>query len=284
MNKKRILGWLADLGIMILGGVIWAVSINVFTLPNKIAAGGLSGLGTVFYYAFHIPVGVTIILFNIPIFIFAWKLLGREWFAKSLIAMLVTSVIIDLTAFLPEYTGDSMLAAVFGGVTSGIGLGLIYMRGIATGGIDLIARMIKKYVAVPSYGTIIILLDLVVIAISGIVFRDFAVMLYAVIVVYITGLINDKLLNGLDRAKLVYVISDSYAQIGEEIENRLKRGVTLLDGKGNYTGKKEQVIMVVVRPYEFFRLKALIRQVDPKAFVIVGDISEVLGNGFRSEE
>lgn len=281
--KKHMKNWIYDLLIMIAGGTVWAIAINMFTLPNMIAAGGFSGLGTVFYYAFHIPVGITMIVLNVPVFIFAWKILGRDWFFKSLIAMLITSIIIDIFSFLPQYTEDKMLAAVFGGILSGIGLGIIYMRGIATGGVDLIARMIKKYVAVPSYGMIIVILDVIVIVVSGIIFRDFSVMLYAAIVVYITGFINDKLLNGLDRAKLIYVVSTQAEQIAQLVARKLIRGVTRMDGVGGYTGEHKNILMIVVKPYEFFRLKAIVREVDKEAFIVVSDVSEVLGKGFRTD-
>ena len=281
--NKRLKNWLIDLAVITVGGTLWAIAINVFTLPNLFAAGGFSGLGTVLYYLTNIPVGVTIIVLNIPVFICAWKILGRDWFYKSLAAMLVTSIIIDLLAFLPHYTEDKLLAAIFGGVLSGVGLGVIYMRGIATGGVDLVARMIKKYAAIPSYGMIIVLLDVVVIVLSGIAFRDFSVMLYAAIVVYITGIINDKLLSGADRAKLVYVISKQYEQIEYAVAKKLLRGATRLEGFGGYTGEPKNVLMIVVRPYEFFRLKAIIRAADKTAFVIVSDVGEVLGMGFRTE-
>ena len=130
---------------------------------------------------------------------------------------------------------------------------------------------------------IIVILDVIVIVVSGIIFRDFSVMLYAAIVVYITGFINDKLLNGLDRAKLIYVVSTQAEQIAQLVARKLIRGVTRMDGVGGYTGEHKNILMIVVKPYEFFRLKAIVREVDKEAFIVVSDVSEVLGKGFRTD-
>ncbi len=268
------------------GGFIWAVSINVFTKPNLLAPGGFSGVGTVINYFFpFIPIGVSIIVLNIPLFAVVYKQFGKKFFFSGAIAMVVTSVIIDVTEmFLPVYTGNRLIAAIFGGVLSGAGLGLIYLRGIVTGGVDLMARIFEKYISFLSYGKIIACLDMLVIALAALAFKDIDTALYSAITVYISGRVVDKLLNGADSAKLILIISDKHEQIQKDILDVLHRGVTVLSGKGGYTGSDRPVMLAVCRPYEIIKVKKFIYSIDKKAFVVISDSSEVDGLGFSYTE
>ena len=283
LKKEDVKNLFLDLGVIILGGFIWALSINTFTLPNLIAPGGIAGLATVFNHFFGFPMGLTILIINLPLFFISLRMYGKHFLIRTGAALIITSVILDITTFLPHYTEDKLLAAIFGGITAGVGLGIIYMRGMATGGVDLIARILEKPFPYISYGRMIIIIDAVIIIIAAISFRDLSAVLYASIVVYITGIINDSLLNGLNKAKLVYIISDKYNEISDEIHNIIKRGATFIDAKGSYTGKDKNMLMVVVRPYEFYRLKAMVYKIDNNAFIIVGDVNEVVGKGFKSD-
>ena len=279
-TKNRIF----DALFILAGGIIWAISINVFTLPNSIVPGGFTGIATMLHDFFKLPVGTVILVMNIPLFFMSWKVFGKEFLIKTGIALIVTSTIIDLRVFLPHYTEDKLLASLFGGVLSGIGLGMIYMRGIATGGVDIIARLLERPFPFISYGKLLIICDVIVAGSAGLVYGNLSAVLYAIIVIFLTGTISDRLLNGIDRAKLVYIITDEKKTISDKIIQTINRGVTVLNATGAYTGQEHNILMVVIRPYEVHRLRAIVRAADKKAFIIIGDVSEVVGEGFKEKD
>lgn len=279
-NKKQIV---LDLLTVFIGGFIWAISVNMFTIPNLIAPGGVTGISVILNHFFNFPLGITIIILNIPLFILSYKFLGLRFVIRTGITTVITSLILDLTVFIPAFTEDKLLAAIFGGITSGIGLGLIYMRGLATGGSDVMARLLEIPFPYISYGKILVIIDGVVITIAAICFRDLALALYSVIMVYISSIIVDKLLTGLNVAKLIYVISEKNMEIAKVIMEKMDRGATLIEARGCYTGLEKNMLMVVVKRYELPRIKGIVRTVDDRAFIIINDVSEVLGEGFKGE-
>ena len=267
---------------ILIGSIIFAISVNTFTVPNLIAPGGASGVATVINHLTNIPVGTLMILINLPLFAVAiWKF-GFKEMLKTLIAALSTSIVTDITApFLPKYTGDVLLAAIFGGVAMGVGLGLIYMRGMTTGGSDILARLFELKFPHISYGKMITCIDGIITVAAAVVFRDGWTMLYAWITIYIFGMIADKMMAGPDTAKLVHVISSKKDQIAKEIFEKMDRGATFINASGAYTGENRDILFIVVRRYELPRLKLLIKEIDSSAFIIIGDVSEVLGEGFK---
>lgn len=281
MEKQSLKCWLIDLASIVFGGIIYAVSVNCFTVPNKIAAGGATGLATVLYYLFKFPVGISIIMINVPLFLVSYKKLGRLFFIKTAIATFVTSIEIDMLASLPHYTEDRLLASVFGAVLAGIGLSFIFMRGIMTGGSDLLARLFKKRYPHMTLGRLLLIIDALVVIIAAIFFKDITGALYAVIVIYITSKVVDALLGGLDIGKVAYIISDKHAEICGAIIKNLDRGATMLYGRGCYSGTDRPVLLCAIRIHEVFRLKTLVREIDPNAFIIFTDATEVIGEGFK---
>lgn len=270
---------------VIIGSFIYSIAINTFTLPNLIVPGGIIGISTVIHYYTEFPVGTMSLILDIPLFIAAFRFIGT----KSTLKILITSVIFflmpDITAlFLPQYTEDILVAAIFGGVLGGLGLGIMILRGISTGGTDLLAQIINTRVKSISYGMLLTLIDAVVVIIAAIAFKDINSMLYAAITIYITGIVLDRIANGFDSAKLVQVITEDPTELSQQIMTQMDRGVTLLKSKGAYTGTDREMVFIVVKRYELQRLKTLIRRTDPKAFIIIGEVSEVLGEGFKTEE
>lgn len=270
---------------VIIGSFIYSIAINTFTLPNLIVPGGIIGISTVIHYYTEFPVGTMSLILDIPLFIAAFRFIGT----KSTVKILITSVIFflmpDITAlFLPQYTEDILVAAIFGGVLGGLGLGIMILRGISTGGTDLLAQIINTRVKSISYGMLLTLIDAVVVIIAAIAFKDINSMLYAAITIYITGIVLDRIANGFDSAKLVQVITEDPTELSQQIMTQMDRGVTLLKSKGAYTGTDREMVFIVVKRYELQRLKTLIRRTDPKAFIIIGEVSEVLGEGFKTEE
>ena len=276
--------WLLNSVALAAGGFLFACGIHMFTEPNNIAMGGATGVALMLHQILPVPMGVLIVLLNLPLFFGSIKLLGREFMIKTVIATVVTSLFIDLTEFLPSFTEDKLLAAIFGGILSGAGLGIIYLRGMATCGSDLLARILLVPFPFISYGQMILLIDTVIVAASAIVFRDFWTVLYSAIVVYLVSTVIDTILGGMDRAKTVQIITAQEEALKQEILTQLHRGVTLLDARGGWSNEEKTLLVVVVRKYELFRLKSIIHQTDPDAFVIVGDANEVLGEGFKDQD
>lgn len=279
--KKETKAYLLDFLAIVVGGIIWAMGINIFTVPNQIAPGGATGLATVINYFTGFPVGVIIILINIPLFIFAFFFVGRRFTLKTAAAIVLTSVILDVSSvFMPAFIEDKLLASIFGGVLSGVGLGIIYMRGIATGGSDLLARLIDKKVSFISYGKTILIIDFIVVVIAAFAYKDWRSALYAVITIALNSLFVDNLLNGITEGKLVYVVTEKEKEISSAVLNDMKRGATLIPAKGCYTGKNTNILLITVKNYELPRLKKIIKETDKKSFMIIGNAAEILGEGF----
>ena len=270
---------------VIIGSFIYSIAINTFTLPNLIVPGGIIGISTVIHYYSGFPVGTMSLILDIPLFIAAFRFIGTKSTLKILITSFIFFLMPDITGlFLPQYTEDILVAAIFGGVLGGLGLGIMILRGISTGGTDLLAQIINTRVKSISYGMMLTLIDAVVVIIAAIAFKDINSMLYAAITIYITGIVLDRIANGFDSAKLVQVITEDPTELSQQIMTQMDRGVTLLKSKGAYTGTDREMVFIVVKRYELQRLKTLIRRTDPKAFIIIGEVSEVLGEGFKTEE
>lgn len=266
------------------GGLISAVSVNVFTAPNNIAPGGLTGLATVCNYLFGLPIGLGNILFNIPLFIWGFCAVGVRFLAKTAVAMVIYSLCIDLTVpFMPQYTGDPLLTIAFGGVISGFGLALILMRGSTTGGTDLAASLVSRKIRFLSMGRLILLFDLIIVAISAIVYKNFESPLYAILIIYISTKVIDAVLYGTDSGtgKVMFIISRRNREIAQRIMEDLGRGVTELKSRGCYSGIEGEVLLCAVRRQEVYKTYDIIHSIDPNAFTVVGEAGEITGEGFR---
>ena len=266
------------------GSFLFAVAVNVFTAPNNIAPGGLTGLATMVNYLFGAPIGTTILVFNVPLFIWGVLQINFRFILKTLAATVISSVTIDLTAGLfPPYQGDLMLAALFSGVLSGAGLGLIFMRGGTTGGTDLVANLIGRNFRHLSLGKLVLLVDLVVVLISAFVYRNYESPLYAIINIFVSSKLIDAVLYGADTGtgKMMFIISPQNKEIAQRIMTDISRGVTELRSRGAYRGEEGEVLLCAVRWSEVYKTQDIIRSVDPDAFVIVGDAGQISGEGFK---
>lgn len=280
MKKYQVL-W--DLTGITVGSFITALGLVAFLIPNKIAAGGVSGLATVLYYLFKFPVGVTMFLINIPLLLLCVKELGMKFGIKSLFGTFVISFFVDfLAAFITQpWTNDSLLAAVYGGVVCGLGLGIVFRSKGTTGGTDLAAALIHKFAHI-SLGYSLMSIDAVVIILAGIVF-NVEQALYALVAVYVTSKMIDVVQEGVSYVKAALIISEEYDRISQEILARMSRGVTSFQSKGVYTAKEREVLLCVVAQSEVSTLKSIVYSVDPRAFVIVANVHEVLGEGFKEQ-
>ena len=285
LGPQGVKGLLLDLVYSVLGSALVALAVAVFTVPNDIAPGGVSGLATALAYITPISVGVWALMLNVPLLLAAWRLLGPRALAMTLLATVLLSVFIDLFGYLlPGYTNNVLLAAVAGGVLSGLGVGILFLRGISTGGTDLAALLLKKpFPNVPN-GIMLLLIDASVVVIAVLVFRDIEVALYSTIAIYLSSKVIDALAQGVDYAKVIYIITEHGEEISRVLNEQTDRGTTLIAAQGGYTGADTHMVVTVTRRNVLAQTLRLIRQTDPRAFTFVTDSTEVHGEGFKLED
>lgn len=284
-QHSRFKNVLYDVLCFILGSFLYGISVSVFSEPNQLAPGGVTGLSILFNALFATPVGITALVLNLPLIVWATLELGYRLVLKTATAIVLTSVAIDIVALiLPTYCGDKMLVAIFAGVTEGAGLALIFMRGGTTGGTDTAARLLGKRFPHVSMGRLMMLIDLCVVTVSAVVFGSIESAMYAVIVIFVATRIIDAVLYGTDvgTGKMLFIMSQKSAQIAQAVISQMVRGVTLLQSQGAYTGKQGQVLLCAVRRYEVYRLMRLVKEIDHDAFVIIGDAGQINGEGFAA--
>lgn len=264
---------------IIVGSAIVAISFNVFLLPNEVASGGVSGISTILKGLFDWKPAFVQWAFNIPLFIAGVILLGRNFGAKTAVGTVFLPLVVFLTEAWEPWTLNPLLGALFGGILVGLGLGIVFRGNASTGGTDLAAQIITKYTGF-TLGTSVALIDGLIVLAAAIVF-DIEKGLYALVGLYVTTKTIDLVQVGFGRSKLVYIITNKQVQMRDAIYEEIDRGVTKLTATGGYTEAEKPILLVVVHQTEFTRLKKLVKDVDPSAFVIVSDAAEVLGEGFK---
>ena len=267
---------------VIAGTIFAAIALDVFLAPSDIAPGGLSGLSVVLNHLTRLPIGIWILILNVPVIIWGLMHFNKQYMVYSLIGMFLLSLFVEVFSFLPKITEDILLSAVYGGGLMGLGIGLVFGSGWTTGGTDIVAQILKKKFPAVSVGKFVLIIDTFVIAVAGITFGKWEVLLYSAIALYISSFIIDIIAEGGNAAKVAYIISKQQKEIATAISQRLDRGTTLLHGWSFYSGEEKTVLLCVVRKYEVPQLKSIIKETDKGAFVIVSDAREVLGNGFNS--
>ena len=270
--------------IVTLGALIAAVGFQFFMFPNSIVSGGLTGVAQIINRLCGIPVGVLSIVLNVPLFILAWRQFGAHFTVDSFIGTVIFSVFIDLASMLDfSATNDPMLAGIIGGVIKGIGLGAIYYVGATTGGMDIVARFLRRRYPYINFGTFILLLDAVIIAAYAFIFHIAETAMYSLICMFVVSKAVDLVLYGLDNSSIVYIVSRRADDIVREITSgSLHRGVTLLHAEGAYTHEEHPVIMCVIKRPQIAEIRRLVRAMDDQAFLVVTDAKNVFGNGFDS--
>lgn len=282
LRTRRLLG---DGACYLLGSLCFGVAVSVFTEPNHIVPGGVTGLAVLIGFLSGLPTGLVSVLLNLPLLILAYRRVGRDFFWRTAAGLVLSSVAIDVTPlFLSGFFEDRLLAAVFGGVLTGVGLGLIYRRGGSTGGAEIVATLWRRHTPELSIGRVMLFLDAAVILLSAVVFREINSALYAAVTVFLSAQVMDRLVYGAQTAKVALIISRKWPIITERILTRLHRGVTQLSSAGGYTGEEGRVLLCAVTRSEGYRLWELIREIDPSAFVLFLTAEEVQGVGFREGE
>lgn len=269
---------------VLIGSAIYAAGFEFFMFPNSIVSGGVTGIAMIINYFTALPVGVLTIVLNIPLFVFAWRSFGREFMLNSLIGMAVSSAFVDLFAVSGiVLTGDCMLASIIGGAIKGAGLGIIYYVGATTGGIDIVAKILRRRMPQINFGTIVLLLDVVIITAYALILGNYESAMYSVVAMFVVSKMIDLILYGIDNSSLCYIISEKSLELSASITSgRLHRGVTILEGEGAYSHQKKHVIMCVIKRTQIGELRRLVRRVDEHAFFVVSDAKNVFGNGFEN--
>ena len=265
----------------IVGSFVMAISVAFFLLPNELSSGGFSGIATIFYYRLKIPMGITIASLNIPLFLMAGYKLGKRFFLKSLIGTISLSVFIDLLDKYKVVTNDKILAAIYGGLLTGIGTAIILKSRSSTGGSDLVTYIINKYNNKIELGHVITIIDAIIVILNVIFLKKIEVGLYSAITIYLMGLMIDVVFEGIFFSKLLFIISNKNQIISNEIQTKINRGITGIYGKGMYENKNKLILMCAVDRRDIANIKKLILSIDKDAFVIVTNSREVLGYGFK---
>ena len=273
-----------DLFYTVFGTALVGFALSMFTVPNEIAPGGVSGLATALAFITPIRVSVWTLMMNIPLMIAAWRRLGPRAIFFTLIATVLLSSFIEIgERFLPQYTSDTLVASLMGGVVTGLGMGLLFIRGVSTGGTDLLALILKKLLPNLPTGTLLMFVDATVVVIATLIFRDFDVAIYSAITIYVCSKVIDTLTQGVDYAKVIYTVTRHGEEIVRALNEQTDRGSTLIPAFGGYTGEGTQIVMTVTRRSVVAQTLRLIRQTDPKSFTFVMDSTEVHGEGFKAD-
>ena len=266
----------------VLGSALFAAGFAFFLQPNDLSSGGISGLALILVELTQFgSVGIVSILINLPLFLLGGLKIGKRFFVGSLIGMLLSSVLIDGFAALHLPAVEPVIAIVYGGVLCGLGVGIVFAAGTSTGGSDILVRLLKlRYRNVP-IGQISLTFDALVVLLTGLVFRDMNKALYTGITVFLSGKMVDAVVYRFDYSKVAMIITKEYDTIAREIGDKLDRGATFLHGEGSYSGEETKVILTAVKKQQIAQLKELVMTLDPKAFVIVQEAHQVLGDGFH---
>lgn len=281
-KKNAIRSGILDVLLIVFGSALYAAAFDFFLAPNEINAGGVSGAAMVWIKLTGVgSVGVISILVNIPLFLAGYRHLGKKFFFGSLLGMVVSNALIDALALLPAPETEPLLGALYGGVLSGLGIGLVFARGASTGGVDIAARLLKRRFRNLSMGRLMMAVDGVVVTLTGVAFRDINVVLYCVITLYVSSIALDGMIYGFENSKVAMIVSDHYEAIARNIDRKLDRGATFLKAEGSYERTEKMVVLCAVKRQQLAELKDAVAEVDPDAFVIVQEAHQVLGMGFE---
>lgn len=283
--RRKILSIAADLFFYIIGSFIYASAVTVFISANEISPGGFTGVSTLMNYLLNIPTGLVLLFLNIPVIIIGFVKLGGIFIVKTSVVTVIVSLCLEITeAVFPAMKFDRILAALFGGIIMGAGLGLILLRGATTGGVDIIAKLVNRRLRHLTVGRLILLMDGVVILLAAAVYRDIESALYSAVTMYMSSHFMDIILYGADKGRIVYAVTSKPKEISDGIARDIQRGVTHIGVKGGYTGEDRIMLMCTVRVGEVAQVYSIINRHDPTAFIVVSDAGEIIGEGFKNME
>lgn len=281
--RKKLFSFITDIAFYIVGCGIYSIAVTMFISPNEISPGGLTGIATVLNYLFMLPTGIVLFLLNIPILILGFIKFGGIFITKTAIATTILSFMLEITEnLLSAVKIDLILAAVFGGILMGLGLSIVMLRGATTGGVDIIAKVINRKFRHLTVGRLILMSDAAVVMIAALAYGNVQSALYSVISLYASSRIMDVMLYGADKGKIVYIITDSAKEISDAVMTEVRRGVTVMNVVGGYTGSDKKMLMCVLRRHEVSAVYRIVGENDSNAFIVVGEAGEIFGQGFKA--
>ncbi len=280
IHRNKVKEFLIDTFIFVIGGILYSIAINCFLSKNNILNGGFTGIATILNFLFELPIGTVIFIMNIPLFLIAFKKLGVRFVLRTVWATLINSTCIDVGVFLPVYQNDLLLSSLFGGALVGLALGIIFIRNATTGGVDIIAKLIKLKFPHISIGRSILIFDVFVVILGGIIYRNFESMLYASVVIFVSAQVLDYVIFGVSRGAMILIISEQSEKLCNMILGDLDRGVTILKAQGGYSKQDKDVLLCACFDNQTHKLIKKIKSADENAFFIVTQSKQILGNGF----
>lgn len=282
MHNHTLSHYIRDFMRIVIGCALFGLGFDLFLQPNHMNVGGVSGIGQLLEHLIGFgSVAFWSVLINVPLFLISIRGVGRNFFFGSLVGMLLMNFFIELFLIIPAPETEPLLAALYGGLLCGAGGGLVFIAGASTGGVDILARLLRpKFPGMP-IGKIIMAMDIITVSLTGLVFGDINKALYSAVTLYVCSLALDGVVYGLDYSTVALIISDYHDDIAKAISDRLDRGVTILDGRGFYSGQKKQVLLSAIKKRQAAELKNLVMDIDPTAFIILQESHQVLGEGFK---
>ncbi|MDD3114285.1 MAG: YitT family protein [Anaerovibrio sp.] len=279
-RRKTLQHELLHYGGITIGCLIASCSINLFLVPSHLLTGGATGIAIIFYYLAAMPIGIQTLVYNVPLLLAAWKLMGRSYTLDIIVGTTIFSVCLDMTGFLNAYApvDDVMLAAIFGGVFNGIGYGIVFRRDGSTGGFDIVGAIVKKYYSL-HMGGVIFGFNCLIMLIAAFLFGVKPAM-FTLISMFINAMVTDKVIAGFNSRKAVLIVSDKAEAIADGILMEIGRGVTFLHGQGAFTHNERNVVFVAVTLFQVGKIKMIANEIDANAFMIIMSANEVMGRGF----
>lgn len=268
--------------IVIMGTIIYSAGIGLFLDPNSLAPGGVMGISIILSHTIGGAVGTWYLLLNIPLIIFGLWSFGGAFVAYTFIAILSNSIFANIFASFPQITDNLLTASIAGSILVGAGLGIVMRAGATTGGMDIVVKYLRRRNPAVKTGTLFVIADVIVVALSGIVFGDFNLAMYAFITVVLNGRVMDYILYGSDEARLIYIVSDKAQELLPHLLEEMEMGATILEGKGAYSSRRKDIIMCVVKKRRAPRLNELVKERDPAAFMVITSANEIYGEGYKN--
>lgn len=269
---------------LVVGSFIMACSTAFFLLPNKLSTGGFSGLSTIAYYLFHVPVGTAMILLNLPLFIIAFFRVGKKFFIKSVLGTVLLAVFINILERFPAATTDKLLACIYGGIIMGIGTAIILKVNSSTGGSDLLSYVVRSFNDRFRSGDLIITVDTIIIILSIAIFKEIEIGLYSAIAIFLMGKMIDIVFEGVNFTKVLFIVSDKSDEIAKLIGTVVQRGSTGIYAKGMHTENDKMMLFCVGSRSEIVRIKNIATKIDNKAFIVIFNARETWGKGFEKDK
>lgn len=275
--------WIKSVVLVVLGAVIYSVGTQYFVVPAQIAPGGAVGIALMINHLTALPIGTLTLLINLPLLVLAWFYLSRQFTVRTAIATVLVTIILDfiVTPICPQYAGDRLLSSVYGGIVVGVGMAFIFLAGFTTGGTDIAGYLLQKKFPHYSIGHALMIIEGIILVMSIFVFQDVDAGLFGLISVYVQTKVIDMILYGSDAGSQAIIVTKHPQEIADRVIQELEHTATILPAKGAYSGNPIDVVLCTVRKSEFVRLKRIIGQCDPSAFVMANETSEVLGLGFK---